>query len=117
MRACARARVGTHPEASASGRGAFALLGYGAPVASLLRLRWVLVHLHWLAAELDARWLCLWWLPLSTYLLVYLGGSHLKKKKRKKKRFWQTQEPMHYLIIRIRKLEGLVEGIRRKLGL
>jgi len=27
----------------------------GAPVASLLQLRWGLVHLRWLAADLDAR--------------------------------------------------------------
>ena len=60
VRACARACVGTHPDASASGCGAFALLGCGAPVATLLHLRWGLAHLHWLATELDARWLRLW---------------------------------------------------------
>ena len=69
VRVCACACVGTHPDASASGCGAFALLGFGAPVASLLHLRWVLVLLRWLASEFDARWLCLWWLPLSTYLI------------------------------------------------
>ena len=46
--------------ASASGCGAFALLGYGAPVATLLHLRWGLAHLRWLATELDARSLLLW---------------------------------------------------------
>ena len=66
--AWARACVGTHLEASASGRGAFALLGYGAPVTTLLLLRRVLAHLRWLVSESDARWLRLWWLPLSTFL-------------------------------------------------
>ena len=29
----------------------------------------MLVHLRWLATQSDALWLCLWWLPLSTYLI------------------------------------------------
>ena len=55
VRACARACVGIHPDASASGCGAFALLGFGAPVATLLHLRWGPAHLRWHAMELDAR--------------------------------------------------------------
>ena len=89
MRVRARACVGAHPAASAAGCGAFALLGYGAPVAVLLLLRPVLVHLRWLVTELDARWLRLWWLPLSTNLrFVRREADISNKNKYQKKVTW-----------------------------
>ena len=55
VRVYARACAGTHPVASATGGGALALHGYGAPVATPLHLRRWLVHVRWHATELGAR--------------------------------------------------------------
>ena len=79
MRACARACVGAHPDASASGCGAFALLGYGAPVATRLHLRWGAGAFA--LACVGIRCTVAVFVVVTVTDQPVTGGSHLKKKK------------------------------------